>query len=188
MSNGYPEEVIADTINLTANKFRNDNRPFDPSKSPVYIRLPWIDSASQLILDKVSSSVARCCNAVKIRTIFTTRTAFRSIYTDVLPIFQQNNSIYKFQCYCDATYIESTSQCLEVRARQHVLRGIHDRTTSGHSQMLDSAVCDHLNATNTCAANYNDECFAVLHRARTKQHISVLEVIFILFNHLSLCK
>ena len=39
LSNGYHEEVIADTINLTVNKFRNDNWPFDPSKYPVYVRL-----------------------------------------------------------------------------------------------------------------------------------------------------
>ena len=45
LSNGYPEEVIVDTINLSVKKFRNDNRPFSPSKCPVYIRLPWIGSA-----------------------------------------------------------------------------------------------------------------------------------------------
>ena len=54
--------------------------------------------------------------------------------------------------------------------------------------MLDSAICEQLNATNTCAANYNDECFAVLHRTRSKQHLNVLEAIYILFNRPSMCK
>ena len=44
LSNDYPKKVIVDTINLTVNKFKNDNRPFDPSKCPVYVRLPWIGS------------------------------------------------------------------------------------------------------------------------------------------------
>ena len=63
--------------------------------------------------------------------------------------------------------------------KQHVRRGIRDRTTSGHSQMLTSAICEHLNAISTCAANYNYECFTVLHRAKT---------IYIIFDRLSLCK
>ena len=52
--------------------------------------------------------------------------------------------------------------------------------------MLDSAICEHLNVTNSRAANYDDECFAVLHRVRTKQHLNVLEAIYILFNQPSL--
>ena len=115
---GIPRKSLL--ILLTVNKFRNDNRPFGPSKCPVHVRLPWIGSASQLIADKVTSCVARSYNAVKVQTIFTTSAAFRSIHKDVNPIFQQSNSIYKFQCYCDATYIGRTSQRLEVRVRQNV--------------------------------------------------------------------
>ena len=84
LSDGYPEEVIADTINLTVNKFRNNDRLFGPSKGPVYIKLPWNGSASQLIADKVTSSVAHCYNAVKVQTI---RATFHSIHKDVPPIF-----------------------------------------------------------------------------------------------------
>ena len=50
--NGYPEEVIVDTINKTVDKFRNNIRPFGPSKCPVYVRLPWIGSPSQLIAER----------------------------------------------------------------------------------------------------------------------------------------
>ena len=70
--------------------------------------------------------------------------------------------------------------------RQHVPQGICDRTTSG--QMLDSAICKHLYAINTYAANYNDEGFAVLCRARTKQYLNVLKATYILFIHPSPCK
>ena len=79
LHNGYPEEVIVDTINKTVNKFRNNIKPLDPSKCPVNVRLPWIGSPSQLIADKVSSSVIRCYNVAMVRTIFTTWAAFCSI-------------------------------------------------------------------------------------------------------------
>ena len=72
--------------------------------------------------------------------------------------------------------------------RQHVPRGIRDCTTSGHLQMLDSAICEHLNAINACAANYNDEYLVGLHKARTKQHLNVHEAVYILFNCPSLCE
>ena len=73
------------------------------------VRLPWIGSPSQLIVDKVSSSVIHCFNAAMVRTIFTTRAAFCSTHKDVLPIFQLSNIIYKLQGCCNATYIGRTS-------------------------------------------------------------------------------
>ena len=129
LGNGYPEEVIVDTINKTVDKF--NIRPFGPTKCPVYVRLPWTRSPSQLIVNKVSSSVTHCYNAAIVRTIFTT--AFRSTHKDVFSIFQQSNLIYKFQCCCNATYIGHTSQCLEVRVKQHVPRDIHNCTTLGQN-------------------------------------------------------
>ena len=60
-------------------------------------------------------------------------------------------------------------------------RDIRNRTTAGHSKLLDSTICEHLNALNSCVVNYNHECFDVLHRARTKQHLIVLEALYILF-------
>ena len=168
----------------TVDKFRNNIRPFGLPKYPLYVRLPWIGSSSQLVADKVSFSVTRCFNASMVRTIF----AFHSALKDVLPIFQQSNLIYKFQCCCNATYIGRTSQRLEVKVRQHVSRDIHNRTTSGHSKLLDSAICEHLNAINSCVVNYNKECFGVLHRARTKQHLVFLDALYILLYKPTLCK
>ena len=69
----------------------------------------------------------------------------------------------------------------------HVTRKNRDRTF-GHSLMLDSAISEHLSATNTLAANYNGERSAVLHRAWIKQHLKVLEPIYILLNRPSSCK
>ena len=147
--------------------------PFGPLNCPVYVRLPWIGSPSQLITDKVSSSVTPCYNAAMVRTIFTTQAAFPSIHKDVLPIFQQSNLIYKFQCCYNVTYIGYTSQHLEIRVKQHVSRDIRN------TKLLDSAIYEYLNAMNG-VVNYNDECFGILHRAKTKQHLVLLEALYIL--------
>ena len=158
-------------MNKTVNKFRNNIWPLGPSKCPVYARLLWIGSLSQLIADEVSSSVTHYYNAAMVQTIFTTWAAFHSTHKDVLPIFQQTNLIYKFQCWCNATYRGHTSQCLQFRVKQNVLRDIRNHRTSGNSKLLDSAICKHLNALNSYVVNYSDECFVVLQRARTKQHL-----------------
>ena len=71
---------------------------------------------------------------------------------------------------------------------KHVSRDIRNCTTSGNSKLLDSAICEHLNAFNSCAVNYNDECFGILYRARTKQHLIVLEALYILLYRPTLCK
>ena len=120
-------------------RFKNINKMFGPPKCPVCFRLPWVGPASQSFAEKVASSVYRCYHAVNFRPIFTTRTAFNSTRKDKLPIFKQSLLIYKFECWCSSTYISRTCQCLEVRIRQHVPRGIITKgwQTPGHSQAMD---------------------------------------------------
>ena len=89
---------------------------------------------------------------------------------------------------CNVIYIGCTPQCLEFRVKQHVPRDICNHTTSGHSKLFDSTICEYLNTINICVVNYSDECFVVLQRARPKQHLIVLEAIYILFNRSSLYK
>ena len=81
----------------------------------------YIGPACQSFADKVASLVYCCFHAVKVRSIFATKAAFNSVHKDVLPIFNQSLLIYKFKCWYNSTYIGRTSQCLEVRVRQHVL-------------------------------------------------------------------
>ena len=165
-------------------------RIFGPPKCPVYLRLPWIGPASQSFTEKVASSVYRCYHAVKVRSIFTTKTAFNSIHKDALPILKQNLLIYKFNCRCNSAYIGRTCQSLEVRIRQHVPRSILNkgRLTSGQSRAMDSAISEHLLAINSCRTNYQDDCFSVLHRARDKVQLNILEAIYIAIDRPSLCK
>ena len=190
INNWYPEEVINDNINLTVTEFKNKNKIFGPSKCPVYFRLPWIGPASQSFADKVASSVYCSYHAVKVRSIFSSKTAFSSIHNDVLPILNQSLLIYKFNCRCNSTYIGRTSQCLEVWIRQHVPRGILNsgRLTSRQSQAMDSAIREHLLAINSCWTNYQDDCFSVLLRARKKVQLNILEGIYIALDCPSLCR
>ena len=92
--------------------------------------------------------------------------------------------IYKFECQCSSTYIGRTCQGLEVRIKQHVPRVIIKkcRQTSRHSQAIDSAIGEHLLTINNCRTNFEDDCFSVLHRARDKIHLNVLEAIYIAIN------
>ena len=82
-----------------------------------------------------------------------------------------------------------TCQRLEERVRQHIPRFLlSGRLTSGHSQAMDSAIGEHLLTINSCRTSYEDDCFSVLHRARDKSHLKVLEAIYISMNRPSLCR
>ena len=87
-------------------------------------------------------------------------------------------------------YIGCTFQRLEVRIRQHVPRGILNkgRLISRQSQAMDLAIGEHLLAINSCRTNYQVDCFSVLHRARDKVQLNILEVIYIAIDRPSLCR
>ena len=57
--------------------------------------------------------------------------------------FNKSILIYNFQCCCNATYIERTSQHLEVRVKQHVLRDIYicTHTHTHHSRHIKMVIC-----------------------------------------------
>ena len=94
LRNRYPENVILSCIRSTTLKF-NTIKSF----GPVYVNLPWIGSVSQLIGDKISVSVKRRFNSVKVRTIFS------SSPKDVLPKTSTNGiMVYKFLYQYDADY------------------------------------------------------------------------------------
>ena len=82
-----------------------------------------------------------------------------------------------------------TCQRLEVRVRQHILKVLLSGClTSGHSQAMDSAIGEHLLTINSYRTSYEDDCFSVLHRARDKFHLKVLEAIHISMNLPTLCR
>ena len=52
---------------------------------------------------------------------------------------------------------------------------------------LSSEICQTTNL-NSCVVNSSDECFGVLRRTMTKQHLIVQEALYILSNRPYLCK
>ena len=101
-----------------------------------------------------------------------------------MPLKQRNQTKpYKFKFRCNSIYIGRTSQCLEVRVRQHVPRDIlnSDRLASGHLQALDSDIGEHLLTINSCRTNNQDDWFSVLYRTWSKIHLNILEAIYIFF-------
>ena len=50
------------------------------------------------------------------------------------------------------------------------------------------AIGKNLLSINTCGENYLDQCFAVLHRARTKYYLNILEPAIIKAQCLALCR
>ena len=51
---------------------------------------------------------------------------------------------------------------------------------------MNSAIGEHLLAINSCRTNYQDDCFSVLHRARDKVQLNILEAIYIALDRPSL--
>ena len=186
INNGYPEEVIDDIIKFAVTRLKNKNKIVGPPKCPVYFRLPWVGSANQSFAERIATSVYCCYHAVNLWPISTTRNAFNSTHS---PLFKQSLLIYKFEYRCSSTYIGRTCHRLEVRIR-HVPRVIitKGRQTSGHSHAMDLAISAHLLTINSCRTSYEDDCFSVLHRARDKIHLNVLEAIYIAISRPPLCR
>ena len=47
---------------------------------------------------------------------------------------------------------------------------------------MDSVIGEHLLTISSCSSNYEDDCFSVLHKARDKLQLQVLEAIYIAIN------
>ena len=203
LANGYPDHIIRST---TAKKIRQFNAPARQlaAKCPVYLHIPWLGTVSKRFEKQVSASVRRCFFAVEPRVVFTTRSLLPSTKKDVLPASQKSNVIYQFLCHCDSRYVGRTSQRLEERIKQHVPKHIRnqqpsqDRTNLSRScksknldithVVYDSAIGQHLADNPTCAANYTNDRFVVIARARTSFHLSALEATFISCLRPNLCR
>ena len=56
------------------------------------------------------------------------------------------------------------------------------RQTSAHSQAMNSAIGEHLFTISICRTSYEEAVFSVRYRAREKNHLKVLEAIYIAIN------
>ena len=72
LDNGYPEDILLAHISKKTAQF-SIAKPFGPEKCPVYLRAPWIGSASQQLEHQVKSAVQNCYEAVSPRLIFSSQ-------------------------------------------------------------------------------------------------------------------
>ena len=56
LDNGYPEDIVLHYISKKIAQF-STAKPFGPEKCPVYLRAPWIGSASQQLEHQIKSAV-----------------------------------------------------------------------------------------------------------------------------------
>ena len=151
-------------------------------KCPVYLKLPWIGKLSLNFEKQTKIAINRCYQAVELH-IISTRKILNAIHKDVLPSLQQSMVIYQYVCRCDCWYMGQTSQRLQDRINQHILRcirsdkrptkNLHNREckiTSTPNVYCDSAIGQHLLENEECAKHYNDAQFSILATARSSFH------------------
>ena len=143
---------------------------------------------------QIQTAVKRCYFAVEPCIVYTTRQLLPAAKKDVLPAFHQSNIVYQFLCHCDSRYVGRTSQRLQQRIKQHMLKTIlqrhifQDRSTLARSckpirnlkaETSFFAIGQHLLQNPTCAREYSDNRFSIFARGRNSFHLSTLEATYI---------
>ena len=204
LTNGYPEHVITSFMAMKMKQFHALPK-FGLEKCPVYLYFPWLGSVSTRFEKQLKSAVKQCFSAVEPRVVYSTNKLLPATNKDVLPALQKTNVIYQFSCHSDSRYVGRTSQRLQDRIKQHVLKSIRScsssqkrllpacrcrSTTQTNTQSLasDSAIGLHLLQNPTCAQHYDDSRFSILDQGHSPFHLSALEVTFIKTSNPALCR
>ena len=133
LNNGYPEDIALKHI-FKENAQLSTAKPFGPEKCPVYLKAPWIGSASQQLEHQIKSAVQNCYGAVSPRLIFSGQCMLPAARKDVLPANQRSMVIYAHVCHCDSRYVGRTTQRLQERIKQHVPKAIWQKNTLTQEQ------------------------------------------------------
>ena len=213
LGNGYPEDTVLKHISKKIAQF-STAKPLRPENCPVYLRAPWIGSASQQLEHQVKSAVQNCYGAVSPRLIFSSQCMLPAAKKDVLPANQRSMVIYEYVCQCDCQFVDHTTQRLQQRIKQHVPKAIKQKTNLTQEQRThrsqptrtqpnrkckeksktqlepesDSAIGQHLLQSNQCAHHYSDSHFKILTTARSQFHLNLLEAVYISRKKTDLCR
>ena len=93
----------------------------------MYLKAPWISSASQQLEHQAKSAIQNCYGAVSPRLIFSSQCMLPAAKKDVLPANQRSMVIYEYVCHCDSQYVGRTTQRLQERIKQHVPKAIRQK-------------------------------------------------------------
>ena len=193
LDNGYREDMVLKHISEKIAQF-SSAKPFGPEKCSVYLKAPWIGSASQQLEHQIKSAVQNCSGAVSPRLIFSNQCTLPAAKKNLLPTNQRSMVIYDYVCLCDSRYVGRTTQRLQKRIKQHIPKSIRQRTTSTQEQEThqsqptrtqpsrkckaksktplepesNSAIGQHLLELSQYACKYSDMRFKVLTTARSQ--------------------
>ena len=131
--NGYPEDIVLKHISKKIEQF-STAKPFRPEKCPVYLRAPWIGSASQQLEHQLKSAKQNCYGAVSPCLIFSSQCMLPAVKKNVLPANQKSMAIYEYVCHRDSQYVGRTTQRLQERIKQNVPKAIRQKNTLTQEQ------------------------------------------------------
>ena len=125
--NGCPRPIVDQVVDSVVNKL-----PVETVKrKPIYLRLPWIGSASVAFRKRIQCLTRKAVPFSDAITSFTSRALIHPCRKDVLPTEDLSNVIYLFTCGCGRRYVGRTSQRLGDRVKQHLPRKLINSEQKG---------------------------------------------------------
>ena len=165
------------------------------------LQVPWPGKRADELVRKANNAIPLAYFAGAVRPVYRTTRAF-SLPKNRLPTLSQSNLIYLYECRNRGKrHVGRTEQRVADRIDQHVpkhiftepepgkkTRGQPPKERSNPAEGYDSAIACHLAANKACSWRYEVIDFSELMRARTKNHLNVLEAVYIGVLNPVLCK
>ena len=184
--NGYPGYILA-KLRVARDP---PGRRIGARLCPLVLQVLWLGKRTDELVRKANNVIRLAYFAGAVRPVYRTTRAF-SLPKDHLPTLSQSNLIYLYECRnCGKRYIGRTEQRLADRIDQHVpkhiitepepgkkTRGRPPKERSNPAEGYDSAIACHLAANKPYSRRCEVGDFSVLTRARTKNHLNVLEAV-----------
>ena len=88
----------------------------------ITITLPFLGTDSLRIKEQLQYIVKTCCNGVRLRVIFSSKTRLGNLFNfkDLIPDDLKSLLLYKFTCMCNHTYIGKCKRQYQVRWYEHL--------------------------------------------------------------------
>ena len=119
IKNGYPLDLIKRVIKSHDN---NLNKPqiYGPEKFPAVLKLPYIGEISHVFENKVKDLTKTTYNEVSPRTIFISQPLLKKQLKDPIPNLNKSCVVYKFNCFCERSYISQTLRHFKTRLKEYL--------------------------------------------------------------------
>ena len=156
-----------------------------PEKFPSVLRLPYLGNVSSLFEKEEQELLQLTYNQVKPRVIFVSEPVLRLELEDPISYLDKSRIIYKFNYFCETSYIGQTSRHLKTRVNEHipkcVLNFIKEKTNNKTKTVINatnrSSIAEHLINNFDCANNYDLPTFKVINNYTNSIDLVRLEAI-----------